>query len=477
MNRLVCLVTFLLIGCGTTAPRSAAPPDLTAAESVSHVRVRAALPAGMGSSGNVIALAYTPAEVAAGMPGSPASFMDTLRRAQVARGVRAVEGMVELDVVGPARPFTVTLVFDTADQGLEALFGARPGVASGQVQVPAVGDPPVVDLEGSPFEERAEDCAGKRRELLRLDAPETRREGDDGVRLLCVQLPPSYGVDAERRYPVVLVFPGFSGWHANSNGWRARRILEREGAARGLEAIVVGVGTRTAEGTSYLDSSARFGDWDRYLTDRVLPALDQRYRTVPVRAAYGHSTGGWNAMAFATRHPDLVGVVASSSPDALDLDAWMLGPDGAIRREWLWWMRVEHDLGGPGQFTSYAAAWSPDESAPRGLAWPVDFRTGALLPAVYARWQGRSPAAALSTEDGLRNARRLSGNVAVTVGRADEFGLYAPAERYVAALVQAGVEVRWLPTELGHFGADEERWTPLLRFVVDRLAAALDPPR
>lgn len=147
----------------------------------------------------------------------------------------------------------------------------------------------------------------------------------------------------------------------------------------------------------------------------------------------------------------------------------MLGEDGRLHPDVLAWMRVEDRLGGPGQMVSYAAAWSPDESRPRGFAWPADLETGAVIEEVYGRWRARSPAADLATPEGHARARRLSGNLAITVGRADEFRLFPPAESYMRQLREAGIEVRWLPTALGHFGESEARFEPLAQFLMERL--------
>lgn len=467
-----------LVVSGGASCRSAAPSSsgASAVAAANRVTFTAAVSPDMGTHGHLVAIPLSTEEVSRGMHKDPNGILDLLGRVQVTRDVVVTNGVVRVEVTALPRPSHVMLVLDTANQGLEAVLGARSGVASAMVSLPADGPVGPVTLVGKPYAPRPEACVGERMELLTLDAPETRRPNDDGIRRLCVFLPPSYGSDLQRRYPVVLAFPGFNGWHASSDAWGVRGLAEQEAAARGLEVIYVGVGTRTAEGTSYLDTSARFGDWDAYLTKRVVPTLDQRYRTLPVRAALGHSTGGWNALAMGTRHPELVSVVGASSPDGPDLDAWLLNADGTFKQAWLGWLRAEAALGGPGQFVSYGAAWSPDDSA-LGFAWPVDLQTGAVRKEVYARWHARSLAADLRTEPGLARARALSGRILITAGKADEFGLYEPSERYAEALKAAGVEVQWVPTALGHFGHDDERWTPLLRFVMGALAAPRVEPR
>lgn len=456
---LVCVAVTTACSHQVSAPASTATPTPTT------VRLEATVPAAM-ANGTTIVVVYTPAEIAAGMPRDFNRFYDVLRRVQIVHDVDARDDVVAFDIDVPVRPAVVSVVHDTVGFGLEAVLGPRAGIASGVVDVEAGARTAITILQGKPFAPPPEACVGERLVLLTLDAPETKRAGDDGKRLACVQLPVSYN-EGTRRYPVVLTFPGFSGWHASSDTWNARGIFEREGAAVGVEAIVVGVGTRTREGTSYLDSSARFGDWDAYVTRRLLPEIDARFRTTGVRAAVGHSTGGWNALHLAMQHPELVQVVGASAPDALDLDAWLLDAQRPLHvdSDWLAWWRVEAALGQGGQFVSYAASWSPDTS-PRGYAWPVDLDSGAVIPEVYAAWRARSPI------NRLEQLKALSGRVALTVGRHDEFRLFAPAERFALAAQAAGVELLWLPTDNGHFGNDEVRFAPLARFVMTQLKLA-----
>jgi S-formylglutathione hydrolase FrmB len=438
-----------------------------------RVRLQATLPPGMPGTGTAVAIAFTPEEVQAGLPQDLARWGELLARAQVARGVEAEDGVLTVDVAVPARPAVVRLVFDSVGLGLDALFDARPGLASAMVSVPEQDALPLAALAGEPYAPPPEACVGERETLVVIDAPETRRPGDDGQRPVCVRVPPSYASAPERRYPVIFIFPGFSGWHASNNTWRQRALLEAVGAELGVEAILVGVSTRTAEGTSYLEDAPGFGDWDRYASQHLVQELDARFRTLPRRATVGHSTGGWNALSLALRHPDVFLAAAASSPDALDLDVWLLAPGEpqVMRPEWLAWTRVEAALGGRGQMTSYGAAWSPDPAAQGGFQWPVDLATGALRPDVYARWRARSPRAGLETEAGRAAARRLSGHLLITAGSKDEFGLFAPAASYVEAARAAGVDVTWLPTELGHFGGDEARFTPIARFLYTQLRA------
>ncbi|MEM9188665.1 MAG: hypothetical protein AAGF12_05790 [Myxococcota bacterium] len=47
-------------------------------------------------------------------------------------------------------------------------------------------------------------------------------------------------------------------------------------------------------------------------------------------------------------------------------------------------------------------------------------------------------------------------------------GSSSPRSALRKPFAEAGVDVEWVPTELGHFGADEVRWSPVGRFIGER---------
>lgn len=390
-------------------------------------------------------------------------MMPRVRTARVTVGVAGVVAEVTLDGA-PADAAVVLAVADTQGRFFDTLLGRGvAGNARGHAEVR--GGRATVQLEALAADPpRPERCAGERYELITLDAPEVRGAVDNPTRRrLCARLPASYAAAPQRRYPVVFVLPGIAGTDATVTG-DFPAIADEAGA----EAIYVGVDTSTRTGSTYFVDSPVTGAWERFLFERAVPAVDARLRTLArasARAVMGHSTGGFNAVSLAFRRPEVFGAVASSSPDALDLAAWLRAADGGVDPLWLGWMRVDDAMGGPGQMTSYAADWSPDAGAPRGFAWPVELATGAWRPAVWSRWLAHSPATWLDDPAGRARARRLSGRVYLTCGRADEARLFAPTERFAEALARVGVERVWAPTEGGHLGQRRERTVPMLRFL------------
>ena len=197
-------------------------------------------------------------------------------------------------------------------------------------------------------------------------------------------------------------------------------------------------------------------------------------RVIPrrtARALIGQSTGGYNALSYGIRHSDMFSVIGSSAPDADDMEAWIVetsaNPGSRRRaREWIRkWAAFEAKLGGPGQITSYAA----DFAASTRAEWPFDLRSGEIDETVLARWIDKTPRGLIRDPKNIARLKKdLSGRILITVGRNDEFDLFAPAERFAKQLGDAGIETKLVPTDQGH-GDGLERIETCLRFALERL--------
>ncbi len=309
-----------------------------------------------------------------------------------------------------------------------------------------------------PAEER---CAGDGRVLITLEVPEVGGTiGNDTARRLCVVLPDDYEASVPRRYPTVYLLNGYGGSDTS--------YLHL--ASSHPEAILVGVDGRSRFGTTYYYDTPAAGRWE-VLLERAVAEVDRRFRTVADpsrRGLLGHSTGGYNAISLALRRTDLFMAAAASSPDGLDLDAWLFDGDTA-RPTWLQWTRLEDTLGGPGQMVSYALQLD-DASRAGGVVWPFDLATGARDPEVWARWARRTPMGLLEDPAVLERARRhLSDRLFISVGRRDAFGLFPPAERFHRRLDELEIAHAWVPTDGDHFEGSQERREAALAYLLERL--------
>jgi S-formylglutathione hydrolase FrmB len=130
-----------------------------------------------------------------------------------------------------------------------------------------------------------------------------------------VLLPAGYDRASRRRYPVLYLLHG-----ANDDyqSWTRAGKGEAERLTAGLPLIVVM--PDAGRGGFYTDwfNNGRGGlpRWETWHVDRLIPFVDRRYRTKASRAGRavaGLSMGGFGAMTYATRHPDLFTAVASFS--------------------------------------------------------------------------------------------------------------------------------------------------------------------
>jgi pimeloyl-ACP methyl ester carboxylesterase len=450
--------------------------------------------AGYAPHGQLAVGWLTPDEKAALEQGRPLS-MRSLRELGTERLMAA--GEVSFLTLATQVPYALDLPDGAAARGelvpfalidvCGNVFGSLLGGCDGSIlgfgaaTHPTPGQATAADIELTlrrPAPARTEGCAGERHELLRIEAPRTAGTvGNDTHRRACVLLPEGYAKHPARRYPVIYALPGLGG--DESAFFRRKVDLDAVEKAAAREAILVSVDTSTRHGSTYLVDSPLEGDFDSFMAVELPIAIDKAYRTLAKprergRAVIGQSTGGFNAITVALRHPDLFSAVAAMSPDGLDLGAW-LAPDGkTLAPPWLHLARLEDGMKSQGEMTSLAASFSPDATKPRGLAWPCDLATGKLDELVWRRWLAHSPSVMLTDPAILEAARtHLGGRIYVTVAEHDEFDLFDPDRRFVEQLVRAGVPATFVPTAGGHTEGVDERE----RASLDVLLKALDPAK
>jgi S-formylglutathione hydrolase FrmB len=133
--------------------------------------------------------------------------------------------------------------------------------------------------------------------------------GPTHVRIL---LPTGYA-RSKRRYPVLYLLHGAAD---DYRSWTDKGAAERLTA--GLRLIVVMPDTGPTGGYTdwYNGGAGGPPEWETYHIDELLPWVDRHFRTTPrrsERAVAGLSMGGFGAMSYAARHPDLFGAAASFS--------------------------------------------------------------------------------------------------------------------------------------------------------------------
>ncbi len=132
------------------------------------------------------------------------------------------------------------------------------------------------------------------------------------TRVIDVVLPASYGSDSTRRYPLLLVLDGE---YEHQIAASISQFYAETGQVP--EMIVVGVRntnrqrdmtTPPVTGFQLPPEAPEAGGAERFLAflgDELLPYLDQRYRTTPLRVIVGHSLGGLLSIYALAHRPEL----------------------------------------------------------------------------------------------------------------------------------------------------------------------------
>jgi S-formylglutathione hydrolase FrmB len=214
-------------------------------------------------------------------------------------------------------------------------------------------------------------------------------------------------------------------------------------------------------GAQYLDSPA-LGHYETHVIDEVIPALDQRLRTIPgrdARAIGGKSSGGFGALVLGMRHPELFAAVASHAGDMafelsllpdLPVAARTLRRHGGVGRFLAEFEAREKKSGDA--FTTMmvlatAGAYSPEPGRDHGIALPFDVETGEIDWAVWQRWKGWDPVElAVHHAEALRGMKLLF----VDAGTRDEHNLDLGARIFVRRLRELGIPCEHEEFDDGH---------------------------
>jgi hypothetical protein len=295
--------------------------------------------------------------------------------------------------------------------------------------------------------------------VIESDALADNPLGDSPRRPLYVYRPPGVERDHPRPLPSVYVIQGYTG---QLDMWLNRQpfeltMVERVDAlfaAGGCpDAVVVFVDAWTSYGGSQFLNSTGTGRYLDYLCDEVVAFVDESYPTLPSRdhrGLTGKSSGGYGAMVVPMLRPDVFGALASHAGDALFEACYLPEFPHAARLlreefdgEWDVFFERARSADPPKddwlhllEAYGYAAAYSPDPSAPGRALVPFDAH-GRLIDDVWAQWLAHDPVRmAPDHADALRSMHR----VYLDAGRSDEYFLDLGAQAFSAELDKLEVQ-------------------------------------
>lgn len=146
------------------------------------------------------------------------------------------------------------------------------------------------------------------------------KAGTDPVRKMLVYLPAGYDESSPQRYPVIYFLPNpfedsyrFAFDHRDAqslfDGAIAKRLINKF--------ILVAVDMNTSLGSSWYVNSSATGDWEDFMIQELVPHIDANFKTLPNRDSRGIAgifIGGYGAIRFGMRHPDVFGSVYAMHP-------------------------------------------------------------------------------------------------------------------------------------------------------------------
>jgi hypothetical protein len=155
---------------------------------------------------------------------------------------------------------------------------------------------------------------------LRSENIAHNKTGTDPVRKMLVYLPAGYDESSTQRYPVIYFLPNpfedsyrFDFDHKDAQGLFDRAIAD--GVIRRF--ILVAVDMSTPLGSSWYVNSSATGNWEDFMIQELVPYIDANFKTLPNRDSRGIAgifIGGYGAIRFGMRHPDVFGTVYAMHP-------------------------------------------------------------------------------------------------------------------------------------------------------------------
>ena len=132
-----------------------------------------------------------------------------------------------------------------------------------------------------------------------------------------VLLPAAY--DGRKRFPVLYLFHGTSG---GADDWIDSGDVIGATASRPMVVVMADAGYDSNGGswfTNWVDQATPLGtaNWETFHVEQLVPYVDRHVRTLHARgsrAIAGLSQGGFGALSYAARHPDLFVAGAGFSP-------------------------------------------------------------------------------------------------------------------------------------------------------------------
>ena len=293
-------------------------------------------------------------------------------------------------------------------------------------------------------------------EAVQVPGPslEGNLEGNATTREAMVVLPPSYGKEPNRRYPVVYYLHGFAISGRDFYDFMQVPTAVASNAAQGNEFIVVVPDTLTKMGGSMYSSSVTTGDFRKFVAKDLVAFIDSKYRTIASREGRGlagHSMGGYGTWVVGMTYPEVFDSIWAQSACCVSPRTETVESAKAMAA-----VPIETvDKAGFGMRAGLASmtAWSPNPANPPFYAdFPLS-KDGKVDDLVIAKWAANSPLAMVSSRVG---ALKSFDAIGADVG--DKDGLVTDDTMIHEELEKFGIAHEWAIYEGDHVNKIGERF-------------------
>ena len=254
-------------------------------------------------------------------------------------------------------------------------------------------------------------------EAVQVPGPslEGNLEGNATTREAMVVLPPSYGKEPNRRYPVVYYLHGFAISGRDFYDFMQVPTAVASNAAQGNEFIVVVPDTLTKMGGSMYSTSVTTGDFRKFVAKDLVAFIDSKYRTIASREGRGlagHSMGGYGTWVVGMTYPEVFDSIWAQSACCVSPRTETVESAKAMAA-----VPIETvDKAGFGMRAGLASAvaWAPNpNNPPYFVDFPVNAE-GEIDPLVIAKCAANSPLAMVSSRVGaLKSFDAIGADVGV----------------------------------------------------------------
>lgn len=298
---------------------------------------------------------------------------------------------------------------------------------------------------------------------------------DPSKRAFPVYVPPSYHHNAQNRYPVLFYLSGWGSVGASILDQKAPFALSLvdmldqwfEGHPE-QECVIVFPDASIRWGCSQYINSSGTGRYMDYLCDELVAFVESEFHVLTspaMRGLFGHSSGGFGAMATGMLRPEVFGHILSSAGDSHyahlytslvpafirtvekykgieKLAAHFINQTNPLRNS-------PREVGHSMLLLNMCMCFLPNPQAPLGADLFFDLTTGELSKEQWQKFLAWDPV--FMVDDHMEALRSLS-SFALFAGWNDEYGIHLGHRQIRNKLQKAGVAHAFVEYDEGHSG-------------------------